>query len=319
MKGLVSALVLTVLTAGSLFGGPFRQERVAAEAQWVVHADVERFGGSQIGAFILKQLSTAEANNKFAAFQAIFNFDPRSDLQALTLYGQDNLPQHGVALIRGNFDADRLVTLVRAKDTYEEIGYGEHVIHSWLEKKDEEPQQKRRGRGYEGPSFGCMHADGTLVMSGDLDTAKAALDVLDGKRPNLTAAERFGGLPGGKEPCFFVAVANLGQMPQLNAKTAIVQKTDKLALSVCEANGRLDARLVLTARDADTALQIQKLVDGMTALALLAAEQTPALARLAGAVRTELQGDAVLVCVDYPVQDLVAALEEKIALEQAHP
>ena len=99
---------------------------MAADPTWVLHLDCDALRPTAIGQFLLAEMEKPEAQAKFAAFQSIFNFDPRKQLHGLTLYSTGKAPEDGVLLVYGDFDADRLVTLAKAGEGLSETTYKQH-------------------------------------------------------------------------------------------------------------------------------------------------------------------------------------------------
>lgn len=306
-------VLFALIFAVSALAGPFQQKYVSSDANWIIHADVEKFSKTQIGGFVLNEFRSEEANKKFAAFQVIFNFDPRKDLKSLTLYGPNNNPKQAVALIRGTFDADRLTTLLRANDTYSEIRYHNHIVHSWIDKENHKGKVKSRKE----PSFGCFHPNGIVVLGTDLEPVKKALDVMDGKKPSLKTTYSFHGLSLPGQPSFLAAVANLSEMGELGPKATVLKQAKSINLALEETGGNLRGHLILSTRTAVTATRVQAVVEGMIAIALLVQEENPELARLAQELSVSVDNKTVRVSLDSPASDILAVLQKQIEQSKA--
>ena len=100
---------------------------------WVLHVDCDGMRPTAIGQFLLAEMDKPEAQAKFAAFQTIFNFDPRKQLHGLTLYSTGKAPEDGVLLVYADFDPERLVTMAKAAKDYQSTTYKQHVIHNWID------------------------------------------------------------------------------------------------------------------------------------------------------------------------------------------
>ena len=173
----IGSLFLFALAANA---GPLQRNLVAANAVWVAHLDVDRFKETEVGQYVLAEMEKPEAQNKFAAFQAVFSFDPREDIRGLTLYGTGNRPEEGVLILQGRFDANRLLTLVRAAKDYTSSNHRAHVVHEWTDEK-KEAQGRKDAR-----TVAAFHS-GRLVLGQGRGTVAAALDVLDNQAPNLSS------------------------------------------------------------------------------------------------------------------------------------
>ena len=134
---LKTALCICGFAAAGLpaWAGPLQRADVPAEPAWVLHLDCDSLRPTAIGQYILSEMEKPEAQAKLAAFQTIFNFDPRKQLHGLTLYSTGKAPEDGVLLVYADFDADRLVTLAKAAKDYQSTTYKQHVIHNWIDDK----------------------------------------------------------------------------------------------------------------------------------------------------------------------------------------
>ena len=105
---------------------------MAAEPTFVLHLDCDGLRPTAIGQFLLAEMDKPEAQGKVAAFQTIFNFDPRKQLHGLTLYSTGKAPEDGVLLAYGEFEPERLITLAKGAKDYQSTSYKEHTIHTWV-------------------------------------------------------------------------------------------------------------------------------------------------------------------------------------------
>src|SRR5262245_53006794 len=114
-------LSTALLAAGALTvpAGPLQRADLPADPAWVVHVDCDALRPSAIGQYLLSELDKPAAQEKFAAIQAIFSFDPRKQLHGLTLYGTGSNPAEGVLLAYAAGDPDSLLVLHRAARVYQ--------------------------------------------------------------------------------------------------------------------------------------------------------------------------------------------------------
>ena len=297
-------LWLTVLLAGTTAAqaGNFRKDQVPATAKWVMHADCDAVKGTQMGAYLLEKMQSEKANNKLAAVQAMFNFDPRKDLNGLTVFGEKQGRQDGVALVYGNFDEQRLVTLLKANDTYQAEAFGSRTIHSWVD-----PQSEGDDAG--GPRvYGCVAGKGLVVIGGSIDNVKAALDVVDGRKPSMKESSALTDLLPDPSTMFFAAGTSLKDMGALSAVGASVAGG---SLAVLENGGVLKGAVELRATDAQTGEQVETLVRGLIAGAMLNGQKNPAMARLAENVVVTVDGAKIKLSLTFPATDLIKLISRE--------
>jgi len=301
--------ILTILALSvSAVGGPLQRREIAADAKWVVHIDLEAAVGSEFGKLVMEELSGGEHVAKLAAFEAAFGFHPLRDVKSITMYGQSFVPGKGAVLIRGDFDFPLLVTLLRKNDTYEELKYGDYVLHRWIDKR---PHKKRSNK----PVVGCFRQDGVGVIAGEKELVEQALDVLDGKRENLAAGRSFvatHSTASFQGMFFFAAAQGFHDLPKTeNPKAALLKQADGLRLILGEKEGKIYAKLLLAVKTPEIATQIHQVLQGMIAWGMLVGDRRPELAKLAQSAALDVTDTTVQLGVSYPAKELFEKIKAK--------
>ncbi len=305
---LVGASIAAVVT--QVMAGQYKSSDISSDAKWVVHADLAQLRATQFGGHLLEKMRSEDAQNRFAAFQAIFNFDPRTDLDGLTLYGYGKTKQKdGVLIAKGRFDGERLVTLVKANETYEPHSLGGFTVHSWIDKKE---AAKAAVQGCDPKrSYGCVYADGVILISDSCENVGKAIEVLAGRATSLQQENPLGIQPPAAG--FLTATAITSKMKNVDPKAAILKRANGLSLSLGEVDGLMSGTFVLDAHDARAVTNLKKIVDGMIGLALLNEETNPGAAKLAEAASVQLTGTRLQITLAAPVEDMIRCAEEKAA------
>lgn len=285
------------------FGESLNPKQVPAEAKWVVHADLDQLRGSEMGKFAMAELDRDEHKRKLDAFQAIFNMDPRKDVSSVTVYGKGHKEEENVALFKGKFDAQRLVTLIKANESYQELGYNGQAIHSWQEKKG----------GREVRTHAAILADGTVALGGKA-ALEEALDVADGKRESMQSAGTLSELSvAAKRACFMVAGASFADMRITDPSAAFLKEAAAGQLFLSEASGQVAVEAVLVSASDETAEQLEAVARGFIALGILQREKNPALADMARRTRIGRDGKRVTAVFTCPASDVVKLVREHLA------
>ena len=111
MNRSLAACSMLAVSLVAVSASPVKRADLPAQPGFVLHLDCDALRPTAIGKFLLAEMSKPEADNKFAAFQSMFSFDPRSALHGLTLYSAGSSPEDGVLVVYADFDAGRLVTM----------------------------------------------------------------------------------------------------------------------------------------------------------------------------------------------------------------
>ena len=306
MRKLVLALIVSMLLAVPVFAGPLVKSQVSSTANWVVHADYERFFSSQVGGLIRKELASQGIEEKLANFATIFSFHPLYDVCDVTIYGNGREQAKAAVLIDGRFDKEKLEALVRMNPQHQEVQYGDITIHGWLheEKKGSEVVKSFM-------MYGCVYQNKILVISSGLDTVKQAVDVMKGSAQGATDSQ-FGVAALNAQGAFFQAAATgVSDIAGEEQQAAVLKQTDKLGLAIGENAGKFYIDLGLITKNEETAQSVNKVLEGIIAFATLSAEQQPKLAELAQKVKLSCAQNNVGVHFESDPESVFQFLKEQ--------
>jgi len=298
----MKTLILTtaaVLLALHATGAPMVPDDVSHKAQWVMHMDAARLRDTALGRHFMARLETEEARRKLDAFQAMVSFDPRTDLDGVTLYGMGRDKHEGTAILYGRFDSDRLAVLVRASESYDSEAYQGHTIHNWIDKK------RARHHG-DGRTFGCVYGTRALLFSGSSDSLKHSLDVLDQREAGLADDALLTRLMSVDEMYFLSGSAHMAGIKDVSPRAAVLRNTDNAVIAMGEKDGMMQAAVELTTLTADAALNLSKMLDGMIGMAILNAEGNPAMAGMARSTTVSVEGPLLRIALELAVDDVLA-------------
>ncbi len=312
MKKLMMVLMGSILLAAlPALGGPLVKSRVSGSANWVAHVDIEQFNNTQIGRLIREELRNQGVEEKLTNFAKEFSFHPLDDVRNVTIYGQGQKPEKAVVLIESKFDKERLLTVLRLNPDYQEIEYGDIVIHSWVDEKKQDPNDSNVGRTY-----GCFYNDELAVMGAGLEAVKQAIDVLNGSAENAASGVFSQAALNAKGAFFQVAANNVGEIVGQEPQAAVLREGDQLGLAISETESKFYIELSLTAKSEEAAQNISKIAEGIIAFAALADEEQPKLAELAKAVELSCVQNTIQVRFKASSETVFSFLKEQWKIKQ---
>jgi hypothetical protein len=293
--------------------GPINAKDVAPGAKWVAHLDVQGLVGSQFGQYVLGQLREKEQlDSKMQGFVAIFGFDPLKDIGSVTIYGAEYSPTSAVIIIKGKWDKEKLLGLLKQNPSYTEVAYGQHTVVGWTDKA-EDPQD-------DGSRHGAFHGDGTAVISRTEATVKAALDVLDGKAAGTPEV-----IPATGPGVFLVVAAKDFTLPgNADPKARVLKRISGGTLLAGESNDTAFLNAKLNTRKPEDAQRVRQMLDGALAFVSLATEevteaegQTPFWAPLFAGAQTAGASNSVELKLTVNTQTLIKIAEAAKRAEEA--
>ncbi len=158
-------------------GSPFDAKEVSADAKWAAHLDVDGLLASHLVKTVREQVlkEHPDIEAKLAVFRSLFHFDPMTDLHGVTVYGAQLKKDTGVAVIHAKVDQELLLNLVKTNPDHAATTYGKFELHTWR-------------KGAKQHDHAAFFKPDVIVFAASTDELKAALDVLDGTKPNLGKA-----------------------------------------------------------------------------------------------------------------------------------
>ncbi len=310
MRKLMMVLMVGVLLAAiPALGGPLVKSRVSGSANWVAHVDNEQFNSTLIGQLIREDLKNQGVEEELTNFATVFSFHPLDDVRNVTIYGSGQDRQKAVVLIEGKFNKERLLALLRLNPSYQEIEYGEIVVHSWVDKKKDDPDTSET-------KYGCFYDDELVVMGASLEAVKHAIDVLNGSAENAVSGV-FSQAALDAEGAFFqVAANNVGEVVGEEPEAAVLRQTSELGLAIGEIEGNFYVDLELKTKSEEAAQAISKIAEGIIALAALAGEEQPGLAEMAKKVKLSCERNMVRVHFESDPEKVFSFLKEQWKIKQ---
>ncbi len=286
-------------------GGPLRRADLPAEPAWLAHVDCDGLRATTVGQYIQDELAKPEAVAKLAAFQSLFNFDLRTQLHGLTLYGTGPAAEGGVLLVYATFDTDRLVTLAKGANDSQSTPYKHHVIYSWLDEK------RKPRHGAKGRTYAAIQGD-RVVFGQRQEAVEGALDVLDGAVASLGSSRAFPqvGTPG--DTSCLEAAARKMEVPANEPRAALLRLAQSGRVQVGESQGQVVAKLTLQANDGEVAGTMTSIAQGLLALMKLQKEK-PESARLADGISIKQEGSHLVVMLELPAAEVVDILKTDAA------
>jgi hypothetical protein len=239
---------------------PLDGNQVAADARWVVHIDLDAVKTATLAEKAQKRwLSNESVRQQLAAVKMLTGVDPAKDLHGVTFYGTRLAQDTGVVIVHANFDANRLLGIVRGKPGYDATNYDSHALHAWTERKDTPGEHRVTG---------CILGPELLIVGRDAAEVRAALDVLGGKSAVLAASDSplAGEVPEGAVVVASVTGLTEAQVP---FKSPIINQSELFWVALGERDGEVFGQLKFVAKSDEVAKQIEDIARGLRAMALL--------------------------------------------------
>jgi hypothetical protein len=303
LKSVFAAIGITAALSFTTFAGPLRGNDVAESAGWVAHLDCDALRSNALGQFILGEMGKPENKSKIDAVTAIFGVDVRTQIHAVTLYAAADTPHEPVALVYGEFDTNRLVTLAKSAGEYDSMEHGQYMVHSWLDDKKKKPD------GTHPRVYAALPTTNMIIFGPRRQAVTDALDVLDKKGDNLTANKKYADLlKSSGDKTFFQAAAPKMILPAAHPDKVVADLTTHVRLSAREDNERIAGVLSIGGRDEEVARNMVSIAQGLVGLGK-AQHEKPKLATLAEKVNIKQDGTELTITFAAPSDEVIEFLK----------
>ena len=292
---------LGMVASGALAGG-LQEEKVAKDARWLAHIDVEAFMRSEISAMAVEGLKE-EMRKENESGVSIDVEAVLAELKSITAYGlgfHEGADQEAVLVLE---TGEKLPIIIEGLLAHEALIKGEEVD---FEQLDDKPFTTYL---FDNELYVANPAEGLVIASKTFERIEQAFEVIRGKAPNLRDADK--PLVLNKDAGFFLIASAIGfdKMENMPTQARILQKTTggQLSVGINDAEARLN--LILSTSSKEVTEQLHKIIQGMLALASFAEVENENVAQLLQRVQVEVDDLRVEIDFRYPVEDLMRLMQ----------
>ena len=262
---------------------------IPAEANWVIHFDLEKFASTQIGNHLLNEQDALGLGKKNSKFKEKYQIDLLEDINGVTVFGFGKGEKNIVACLQGNLNQDYLLELLGAEESHKEIPYGEYTIHNWDRNE-----------------YGAFASDNLALMGPNQDMIKLALDVIDGKKANISSSPMNDYIKEIPSNAFMAAMAkDISSLAEGKSKVFIIKKTESAMFSLAEIKENFNIRLNFTVKTLEDAQNMENVLRGLISLANMQLEELKTGFKVPEDIVIETKGKKVFMEMNYPSKALL--------------
>ena len=229
----------------------FPKNIIPADAIWAVHFDVQTFMKGKL----YKMMEEEDAFRKVRIGRDVVSgllggVNLTKAIEKITVVGIGT-GERAVVCIEGDLPRDRLLELAKLEDDYREIPFGSVVIHSW-----------------DASEFGAFAGNRMTLLSEDLDSLKAVLNVISGKSPSFKSDEILSRIKAPSPAVSVVGFArNLSELIGAEEGPAILQLIGNTVMQAGEKGDDVVMSVHIETPTEKDAEQFEKVFLGLIALA----------------------------------------------------
>ena len=304
---LIAALTAVVfLSAGFVSAGPIVPKDIAADAKWFGHVNFEALRSLELVQRLKDKCPIhQQCQAKMEELAKKLGMNPMEDMLGATLYSTQYGGSIGVCLIQvKKLDQQKMLDLLKEKHPdHKTTKYGSRTLYMWTAEQ----------HGKKLNLTGTFAADKLIVIGADADQVKAALDVVDGKKPGLAKDAPL--LKGIAKNALF---ASRGiDVPEAYRKTThcpVLQNCKAATVAWTEKDGQITGKYEFTTDSEETAKNFKTIVDGLKAMGELRYSNIPAIKKVMDGLKCNAKGDSVRATFTASTADVESAV--KAVMEQ---
>ena len=296
-------ILLTLFLVCESGASTLQKSIIPEDADWVIHFDLEKFSSTQFGDQLLNNENIFGLTQKNARFHDQFQIDILKDIKGFTVYGSGKDEENTVVCLRGNFDQAYLLGLLAEEDSHKEIQHGNFTIHTW---------------NYH--EAGVFVDDNFTLIAHDVTVIRKALDVIAGKKANITTSSLMSTMNEIPPNVFFTALArDISELAEHGSDVFIFKKTESALFTLEEGKEYINLRLNFTVKTLEDAKNMESVIRGLISLAKMQMEeaQRDILLPLEG-INISAEGKRIRVELSYPIQELIDIVLGKVKFFPFH-
>jgi hypothetical protein len=289
---LIVTILLALLLCTEAMAASIQKSIIPADAKWVFHFDMKKFSTTKMHELIMDNKDTIQIRKKTARIFRLYKFDPIKDIAAITIFGPEKKKEDTVACIEGNFDKEYLLGLLEEETDYQKIQYDKYTIYNW-----------------DSDDFGVFVTDNLLLFSGNEAALKETLDVISGKRENISSSPMITYLEAIPAEAFITAVADdISSLAEDKGKAVILKKMGMASFAIMEKADQVALNINVTTGSPQDAQKVEQVVRGLIAFGELQLDESMIGMKLMEDIdiKISVDGNKVRMSLTSPIEKFIA-------------
>jgi hypothetical protein len=282
-------VILAMFFCCELMAATLQKTIIPVEASWVIHFDLEKFAATQIGNYMLNEQDALGFGKKNSRFKEKYRIDLLEDIDGITVFGFGKGEKNIVACLQGNLNQDYLLELLGAEETHKEIPHGKYTIHNWDRNE-----------------YGVFASDKLALIGPNQDMIKLTLDVIAGKKANISSSPMNDYINEIPSNAFMAAMArDISSLAEGKSKVFIIKKTESAMFSLAEIKENFNIRLNFTVKTLEDAQNMENVLRGLISLANMQLEEMKTGFKVPEDIVIATKGKKVFMEMNYPSKALL--------------
>ena len=303
MNRLLCFLLLALASLTPLSSEPLDKTRIAADAKWLLHLDVDLLRAGEMGRYLIDELLADQTAEAQADLKRDLDIEiDWKQVHSITLYGTEAQPEkdaNGLLIIHTTLDVKSALNAAAKKVnplwSVEVIETGPSPLY-----------------GINRQAYLRLLPDHRVLVGKTQQAVDRGLAVLNHQRPNLAESNALAGYPDAPFGFFLMATGEgFAEQTAMPPSAAILKQAEGARLLVGEETGRVRLDLCIKTAGPEVAQKIWQVGQGLLALTALNAGQNPDLQQWLNGARVTTDDNKVSLGLSVPIANVVKKISEQ--------
>ena len=295
-------MAIAAMLSASSFAAPLDQAKVAADAKWVLHLDLEAFRQTKLGSHVVQNVlePKLEQSHDLKKLNLSINL---GNISGITAYGSAfEKNGEGVLMLATTANVKKdLDTLVGMAALSADENKGIAMVQD-----NPFPLYHLHNEIFIAPNVG-----GTVLLAKSREQIDRARKVLAGGEKSLSGSATFDDYPKAANTFFFLGMADgFNEAISIPPQAQVLRETKGGRLVIGEKDQNVFLNLVFKGKNNESSTKIQQVLQGIVALVSMS-QQDKAITDLAASTKIGSEGQNVSVSLQFPTAKAIQKIDEK--------
>lgn len=301
MRSLLASTLAVIGLCGSATAAPFAPQHVSADAQWVVHLDLDAWRTTELGERVKERMLNRQAVvSRIEQIKEITGVDVAEDSHGITLYSDQYRPRHGVALVYIAADEAKIAKALADRENYQTSKQGDLTVHSWTAKRNGERHP-----------VSMAFAEGEMVAISNSPAAVAAAVAVLGDKSASIAGKKSPLAAKPEEGSVLLIRADGVAGANLPARSPMVKQIESVSVSLGQQQDDSHFSVRIATLDAEVAESIEDIVEGFAAVVRLRRPEDKDAQLIIDGLKADSRDRVVEISWHAPAKEVLDILEKR--------
>ncbi|AQQ09137.1 hypothetical protein L21SP3_00937 [Sedimentisphaera cyanobacteriorum] len=308
MKKILTPIILIAFICSAAAAANLKMNHIPSDSKWVFHWNSDQFSETKYWD-LAKDDIPADKMEDIQWLSDFLGYDVLEQTHGITLYGPDAKKQNGVLMVYGEFDKPHVISGLKENEEYAQELYRSEIIHQWRDPKDNRLKS------------GIFADPQQVVVSENKKALKKFIDMKAGDQESLKSDSSYSLsslLEAANDDAFMIiGVTQISNLKKFGKNNAIFNNSSMLAVVSGEKSGKTYIDIDLTAKDEESAEQVEKMISGIKAFLMLKSKNNDETLSILENTTLKQDKNQLFMSVEIPSEKVYKAIKKHAEREKS--